>query len=66
MEIKFYWNSSFLGINHNMTINENKISLGGVVSTENEAKLEAISILKNEYDILIKEDEIEFEWGGYL
>jgi hypothetical protein len=49
-----------------MTINENKISLGGVVSTENEAKLEAISILKNEYDILIKEDEIEFEWGGYL
>jgi hypothetical protein len=66
MEIKFYWNSSFLGTNHNMTINENKISLGGVVSTENEAKLEAISILKNEYDMLIKEDEIEFEWGGYL
>ena len=32
MEIKFYWNESFAGTNHSMTINGNKDRLGGIVS----------------------------------
>lgn len=31
MEIKFYWNGSFAGTNHSMTINGEEIRLGGVV-----------------------------------
>ncbi len=66
MEIKFYWNGSFFGTNHSMTINEKEIRLGGVVSNEDEAKLEAIEILKRDYNIDYNVDEIKFQWGGRL
>jgi hypothetical protein len=66
MEIKFYWNRSFAGTNHSMTINEKEIRLGGVVSNEDEAKLEAIEILKRDYNIDYNVDEIKFKWGGRL
>ena len=37
MEIKFYWNGSFAGTNHSMTINGKNIRLGGIVSNENDS-----------------------------
>ena len=66
MEIKFYWNGSFLGTNHRMKINGKEIILGEVVSNENDAKLEAVEILKRDYNITYNIDEIKFEWGGSL
>ena len=66
MEIKFYWNGSFAGTNHSMTINEKEIRLGGIVSNEDEAKREAIEILKRDYNIDYNVDEIKFEWSGRL
>ena len=41
MEIKFYWNGSFAGANHSMTINGKEVRLGGVVSNEDEARLKS-------------------------
>jgi hypothetical protein len=66
MEIKFYWNGSFAGTNHSMKVNDDEISLGGVVSSENEAKLEAVKILKLNYNIDYKIEDVLFEWGGRL
>jgi len=66
MEIKFYWNGSFAGTNHNMVVNGKEIRLGGIVSSEDEAKNEAINILKWEYDIDYKIEDILFQWGGSL
>jgi len=66
MEIKFYWNGSFAGTNHSMTINGKNIRLGGIVSNENEAKLKAVDILKQDYEIDYNVDDIKFEWGGRL
>lgn len=66
MEIKFYWNVGFAGVNHNMTINEKEIKLGGLISSEEEATLEAIEILKRDYNMDYDIDEIRFEWGGRL
>ena len=66
MEIKFYWNGSFLGNNHSMVINGEEIILAGPVSNENDAKLDAVEILKRDYNITYNIDEIKFEWGGSL
>jgi hypothetical protein len=66
MEIKFYWNGSFVGTNHNMTINGKEIRLGKIVSNEDEVKLEAIEILKRDYNIDYNINDIKFEWGGRL
>ncbi len=66
MEIKFYWNGNFAGTNHSMTINGKEIRLGGAVSSEDEARLEAVEILKQDYGIDYNVDEIKFEWGGCL
>ena len=66
MEIKFYWNGSFLGTNHSMKINGKEIILVGPISNENDAKLEAVEILKRDYNITYNIDEIKFEWGGSL
>ena len=66
MEIKFYWNGSFAGTNHSMTINGTNIRLGGIVSNENEAKLKAVEILKQDYNTDYNIEDIKFEWGGRL
>jgi hypothetical protein len=66
MEIKFYWNGSFAGTNHSMTINGENIRLGGIVSNENEAKLKAVEILKQDYNTDYNIEDIKFEWGGRL
>jgi hypothetical protein len=66
MEIKFFWNGSFVGTNHHMKVNGKEISLGGVVSSEEEAIEEAIKILKKDYNIIMEPDNIKFEWGGCL
>ena len=66
MEIKFYWNGSFAGTNHSMDVNGKEVRLGGVVSNEDDAKLEAVEILKQDYGIDYNVDEIKFEWGGRL
>ena len=66
MEIKFYWNGSFAGTNHSMAINGKNIRLGGIVSNENEAKLKAVEILKQDYNTDYNIEHIKFEWGGRL
>ncbi len=66
MEIKFYWNGSFVGTNHSMSINGKEVRLGGVVSNENEAKLKAVEILKQDYGIDYNINDIKFEFGGRL
>ncbi len=48
------------------TKNGKNIRLGGIVSNENEAKLKAVEILKQDYGIDYNVDEIKFEWGGRL
>ena len=65
-EIKFNWNGSFAGPNHSMTINGKEIILGGVVSSEEEAKAEAIRILKEEYNIDYNPNDVNFTFGGRL
>jgi len=66
MELKFYWNGSFAGSNHSMTVDGKEIRLCGIVSNEEDAKTEATNILKNDYGIELKEVDIKFEWGGRL
>jgi len=66
MELKFYWNGSFVGSNHSMTVDGKEIRLCGIVSNEEDAKIEAINILKNDYGVELKEVDIKFEWGGRL
>ena len=66
-KIKFFWNGSFAGTNHSMKIDDgSEIRLGGVVSNSEEAKVEAIRILKENYNIDYNPDDINFEWGGRL
>ena len=46
-KIEFFWNGSFAGTNYSMKIDDgSEIRLGGVVSNFEEAKTEAIRILK--------------------
>jgi hypothetical protein len=66
MDIKFYWNGSFCGTNHAMIVNGKDIGLCGVISNEEEAKIEAIKILKQDFGIEYNINEIKFEWGGRL
>ncbi len=66
MNIKFYWNGNFAGTNHSMNINGKDIPLGGMVSNETQAKLIAIEILKQDYNINYNIDDIKFEWGGCM
>ena len=66
MEIQFFWNGSFAGVNHSMIVNGKEIRLGGIISNPEEAKNDAIKILKNEYNVDFKEDDINFTWGGAL
>ncbi len=66
MDIKFYWNGGFAGINHIMVVNDDEIRLGGVISDEEDARIMAIEILKNDYNIDYNMDDITFNWGGEL
>lgn len=65
MEIKFYWNGSFVGCSYHMSVNGDQTGLGFFVS-ENEAKLNAIKLLKEYYNVDYNIDNIIFEWGGEL
>lgn len=66
MNIKFYWNGNFAGTNYCMIIDNKEIGLGRIWSNENDAKLEAIEILKRDYNIDYNKEDISFEWGGRL
>lgn len=66
MKIQFYWNGSFAGRNHSMIIDDKEIHLGGICSNPDEARLEAVRILKNDYNIDYEPSKIEFNWGGRL
>jgi hypothetical protein len=61
MEIKFYLNGSFVGTKHSMVVNGKEVRLGSVVSNLDDAKLEAVKILKQDYGIDYNVDEIKFE-----
>lgn len=66
MEVKFYWNGSFVGTEYSMVVNGQDISLGGFNPQPDEAKSEAIHILKESFNIDYPEKEIVFEFGGKL
>lgn len=66
MEIKFIWNGNFVGTSHHMVVNGIKHHLCGPVSDEKEAETEAVSILKEKYNIDYPVDDIKWEWGGCL
>lgn len=66
MNIEFFWNGSFAGTNHSMMIDGKEVFLGNCVSTEKEAKEDALLILREKYGIEINPDEIVFKWGGRL
>ena len=64
--IGFFWNGSIVGTNHHMVLDNEYIPLCGIISTDIEAKIEAISILKDIYNIDYQIENIKFEWGGQL
>jgi hypothetical protein len=66
MIINFYFGCSFVGIVYYMTISGVNINLGSFSSNENEAKSEAIQILKQNYKLDYKEEDITFMWDGTL
>jgi hypothetical protein len=66
MEIKFYENGSFVGAEYSMVVNGQDISLGGINPQTDEAKSEAIRILREGFNIDHSEKEIVFEFGGKL
>ncbi len=67
MEIKFYWNGSFVGHTYHMEIDGKDISLGlGFFAGEDEAIEKIIQILKDNYGLDYKKEDIIFEWGGCL
>jgi len=66
MNIEFFWNGGIAGTNHSMTIDGKEFFLGSCVSTEKEAKEDAVSFLKEAYDVDINPDDIVFKWGGRL
>jgi len=66
LEIKFYENGSFVGAEYSMVVNRQHISLGGFNPQTDEAKSEAIRILREDFNIDYSEKEIVFEFGGLL
>ena len=66
MNIEFFWNCSIAGTNHSMTIDGKEFFLGSCISTEKEVKEDAVSLLKEAYDLEINPDDIVFKWGGRL
>jgi hypothetical protein len=64
-DIKFFWNGSFAGINYSMVVNDKEIGLG-YFCPEDEAKLKAIEILKDDYNLDYDFNNINFIWGGCL
>lgn len=66
IDIKFIWNGSFVGTNHTLIVNGVKHRLCGIVSNEKESEIEALSILKEKYNIDYPIEDIKWEWGGSL
>lgn len=64
MEIKFYWNGSFAGAGYHMTVDGGRIGLGHF--DEDQAKLNAVNILKTNYNLDYNINDINFIWGGEL
>ena len=61
------WNGSFIGYCYELFVDDKKVDLNlGITHPESKAKEKIIDILKNDYNIEIKEEEINFKWGGRL
>lgn len=67
MEIKFTWGGTFAGAEFFIEIEgeDKRISLG-IINTDDEAKLAAIKMIKDKYNIDLSMDDIKFEWNGTL
>lgn len=68
MEIKFYWNGSFLGCDsYEMEVDGEFVNIDmPICINENEAKELIIKALKNKYNLDYTKEQIEFSWGGRL
>lgn len=68
LKIKFYWNGGFAGVTYEMMVNEDHFNLNDIYSIQDEryAKIKAINILKEKYNISYCIENINFEFGGCL
>jgi hypothetical protein len=66
MEIKFYWNGSFIGTHYSIIVNNVEINLEEISLSEDAAKLKVINILKNDFNIDYNYNDIRFDFGGNL
>ena len=64
--IQFISNSSFAGSNHKMIVNGLEVWLGGAVSDEKEATINAVLILKERFNIDFHVKDVKWQWGGQL
>jgi len=64
MDIKFVLSIGFVGSDYSMVVNNTYHCFGFV--SEDEAKDEAIKILKSLYNISMYKEDIKFEWDGTL
>lgn len=68
LELKFYWNGSFVGHTYHMEVNGVDVELGlnPLSISEDDAKESIIKILKESYNIEYDKNDIVFEFGGKL
>lgn len=64
--VKFIWNSSFAGTNHKIIVNGKTERIGGAVSEEKEATIEAVILLREKYNITYHVKDVKWEWGGEM
>jgi hypothetical protein len=67
MELDFYWNGSFLGHTHHMTVDGVEVNLGlaPFSNCREDAVKKIREILREQYNIDYG-DEIVFRWGGRI
>ncbi len=64
MEIKFWHSCGFVGSSYSMDVDGKHYSFG--FDNEEDCKIKASKILKDEYNIEKELNEIEFVWDGTL
>ena len=67
MIIEFFWNGSFVGETYSFSVDGKLIELNlGPSQDRDEAMDKIVELLKNDYCIDYKKEDINFKWGGQL